>query len=108
MGTAGVHEEDLESMTASVGTKEDLQGDKAAVILQKLASREADRRANLERQAASNRSDKFKLRGGYSKCSIHFIKAVTAVLLQLRASPARHSCSNLVSGSIQHRSNLMT
>ena len=58
MGTARAHEEGLESMTASVGTKEGLQGDKAAVILQKLASREADRRAQLEQQGASNRAEK--------------------------------------------------
>ena len=57
MTAAPAHKEALDSMTASVGTKEGLQGDKAAVILQKLASREADRRVQLEQQAASSRQD---------------------------------------------------
>ena len=55
MLAAQLQDEALDSMTASVGTKEGLQGDKAASILQKLASREADRRVQAEQQAASSR-----------------------------------------------------
>lgn len=53
MGAAGAGEQQLESMIASIGSG--LEGDKAAQILQKLASREADRRAQLKEQAASSR-----------------------------------------------------
>jgi hypothetical protein len=44
---------DLESLSASVGSG--LEGDKAAQILNKLALREADRRAHLKQQAAASR-----------------------------------------------------
>ncbi|DBA73148.1 hypothetical protein WJX79_007037 [Trebouxia sp. C0005] len=43
---------DLESLSASVGSG--LEGDKAAQILNKLALREADRRAQLKQQAAAS------------------------------------------------------
>lgn len=43
---------DLESLSASVGSR--LDGDKAAQILNKLAVREADRRAQLKQQAAES------------------------------------------------------
>lgn len=48
----------LDSLQASVGS--DLEGDKAAHILGKLASREAERRAQLDEQAEKSR---------YSQCT---------------------------------------
>lgn len=43
----------LNSMEASVGS--DLEGEKAALMLKKLASREADRRAQLDQLAENSR-----------------------------------------------------
>ena len=43
----------LDSLEASVGS--DLEGEKAALMLKKLASREADRRAQLNQLAENSR-----------------------------------------------------
>lgn len=53
MGAPRSDNSDLDSLSASVGSG--LEGSKAAQILNKLASREADRRAQLKQQAAASR-----------------------------------------------------
>ncbi len=53
MGAGRNDDSGLQSMTASVGSN--LEGHKAAQILNKLATRESERRAQLEQQAESSR-----------------------------------------------------
>ena len=80
----------LDSLKASVGS--DLEGEKAALMLKKLASREADRRAQLNQLAENSRHARCKARPRSSR-RLHRPLMITSCSLCCRAAAApNESC----------------
>ena len=94
----------LNSLKASVGS--DLEGEKAAHILSKLASREAERRAQLDQQAEATRYvHACPERTGLNPVvtAEGCATSATAEHQQLQVNPARRSCCVWMHGSNSHK-----